>query len=121
MPRVGHFEITAEDPDRLAKFYADVFGWTSKKWDGPIDYWMISTGPQDEPGIDGGMSRREESANTVNTITVPSVDEYVEKIEQGGGTILRSKMPIPGVGWIAYFKDPDGNTFGIFEDDSSAA
>jgi hypothetical protein len=24
------------------------------------------------------------------------------------------------VGWCAYFKDPEGNVFGIFEDDTQA-
>ena len=35
MPRVIHFEIPADDPDRAAKFYGNVFGWKLDKWDGP--------------------------------------------------------------------------------------
>ena len=37
MPRVMHFEIGADQPDRAAKFYADAFGWKIQKWEGPMD------------------------------------------------------------------------------------
>ena len=121
MPRVVHFEIPADDPDKLAEFYQKAFGWTFRKWDGPMDYWLVMTGPGDQPGIDGGMGRKSDGMSAVtNTLDVPSVDEYVAKIEEAGGTITVPKMAIPGVGWMAYFKDPDGNTFGIMEDDPSA-
>jgi len=38
MPRVSHFDIPADDPQRAQKFYADVFDWKFEKWDGPMDY-----------------------------------------------------------------------------------
>jgi hypothetical protein len=31
------------------------------------------------------------------------------------------KMPVPGVGWLAYAKDPDGNIFGMMQTDASAS
>lgn len=121
MPRVVHFEIDAEKPERAIKFYEKVFGWEVEKWKGPIEYWLITTGKEDEPGIDGGLSRRTEAEpSIVNTIDVPSVDEYVKKVESNGGSIVRPKMAVPGVGWMAYFKDPEGNLFGMMEEDSSA-
>lgn len=54
MPRVVHFEVHADDPERAANFYSGVFGWELAKWEGPQDYWLITTGPDDEPGINGG-------------------------------------------------------------------
>lgn len=85
-----------------------------------MDYWLITTG-KDEPGIDGGLTKRTEGeANTVNTINVPSIDEYVEKIKENGGTIIMPKQAVPGVGWTAYFKDPEGNSFGLMEEDPIA-
>lgn len=121
MPRVVHFEIDAQKPEQLVKFYEKVFGWKIVKWEGPMDYWLITTGKEDEPGIDGGLSRRTEHApNTVNTIEVTNIDEYIKKIEHNGGTITSPKHPVPGVGWMAYFKDPEGNMFGIMELDESA-
>jgi uncharacterized protein len=120
MPRVVHFELPADDPERLVKFYEDAFGWTIEKWDGPMDYWLVMTGPDGTPGIDGGIGRRGEGeAGAINSIDVPSVDEYVGKITDAGGTVVVPKRAIPGVGWLAYCKDTEGNTFGIMEEDTS--
>ena len=121
MPRVVHFEIEADQPKRAIRFYETVFGWKIRKWEGPIEYWLITTGKEGEPGIDGGLSKRTEGTpSTVNTIDVPSVDEYAKKVESNGGTIVRPKMAVPGVGWMAYFTDPDGNMFGIMQEDPTA-
>ena len=65
MPRVTHFEVHADDPERAAKFYRDAFGWKIDKWEGPVDYWLVTTGTEDEPGIDGGLVvRTDPSAGT---------------------------------------------------------
>jgi predicted enzyme related to lactoylglutathione lyase len=48
------------------------------------------------------------------------VDEYVGKITAAGGHIVLPKMPIPGVGWLAYARDTQGNTFGIMQPDAQA-
>ena len=53
MPRVVHFEINAKKPELLAEFYEKVFGWEIEKWEGPVDYWLITTGKEDESGING--------------------------------------------------------------------
>ena len=121
MLRVTHFEISVDDPERAIKFYADAFGWEVKKWEGPMDYWLITTGPEDQPGIDGGLMKREHpGASTTNTIDVPSVDEFISKITEAGGKIVAPKQSIPGVGYFAYCQDTEGNTFGIMEEDTSA-
>lgn len=121
MPRVIHFEIPADDPERAQAFYQDVFGWQFDKWEGPFDYWLITTGPQEELGIDGGLARRTDpSTGTENTVGVESVDEALAKIEASGGKIVRPKSAIPGVGWVAYCEDTEGNLFGLMEDDPEA-
>jgi predicted enzyme related to lactoylglutathione lyase len=121
MPRVIHFDIPAADPERAIRFYTEVFAWKFDKWEGPMDYWLISTGPDGEEGIDGGMGRsRHPGECPVNTIGVPSVDEYLEKISAAGGEILQPKMAILGVGWYASCRDTEGNIFGLMEDDPSA-
>ena len=86
MPRVVHFEINADSPERAVGFYANVFGWKIEKWAGPLDYWLVMTGEQDEPGIDGGIKQRSEAQGTVNTVAVPSLDEFVQKVIGSGGT-----------------------------------
>ncbi|HKG92419.1 MAG TPA: VOC family protein [Gemmatimonadaceae bacterium] len=127
MPRVIHFEIPADDPQRASQFYGSVFGWQFQRWEGPQDYWLVSTGGNDgnggaaAPGIDGGMMRRPQpGAGTVNTIDVPSVDEYVSRIQAQGGSVAVPKMAVPGVGWLAYCTDPEGNMFGIMQTDAEA-
>jgi predicted enzyme related to lactoylglutathione lyase len=75
-----------------------------------MDYWLIMTGPEDQPGIDGGLMKREQpGAFTTNTIDVPSVDEFMSKITEAGGKIITPKC-----------QDTEGNTFGIMEEDTSA-
>jgi predicted enzyme related to lactoylglutathione lyase len=119
LPRVIHFDISAEHPEELAKFYEQVFNWKFEKWDGPMDYWLITTG-KNESGIDGGLARREKEVKTINTINVSSIDDYIEMIKLNKGVILTPKTPIPGVGWTASFQDPEGNIFSIMQDDPSA-
>jgi len=118
MPRVVHFEFTADDPERANNFYSQVFGWQIEKWNGPVDYWLIMTGPRDKPGIDGAMSRRSDFLPPTTVIVdVESVDEYVDKIIAAGGIVVAPKMAIPGVGYLAYCQDTEGNVFGIMNDD----
>lgn len=122
MPRVIHFEIPADDPERAVGFYTKVFGWKIEKWDGPTEYWLVTTGAEPEPGIDGGLGRRSEpGAGTENTIGVDSVDQAVEKVVAHGGKVLRPKSAVPGVGWLAYCEDTEGNRFGLMQDDPAAA
>jgi uncharacterized protein len=120
MPRVVHFEVSADDPERAVAFYQQVFGWEIRKWEGPEDYWLIQTGPEGTPGINGGVFRRKGPVGHVNTVDVPSIDDFAAKIEASGGTIAVPKMAIPGVGWLAYAKDTEGSIFGIMQADRSA-
>jgi len=121
MPRIVHFEIPADNPQRAMKFYADVFGWKSDKWPGPEDYWLVTTGAAGEPGINGGlMKKRDPAQPVVNTIDVPSIDDYTARVTKSGGTIVVPKQAVPGVGWLAYFKDTEGNITGLMQNDPSA-
>ena len=121
MSRVVHFEIPVDDPERATKFYTKVFGWKIKKWEGPMDYWLVTTGDKSAPGIDGAIMQRSEMASTVvNSIDVPSVDDFIKKVTKNGGKVVTPKTPIPGVGYFAYCKDTEGNMFGILQPDMSA-
>lgn len=119
MFRVVHFEISANDPEKMVAFYKNVFGWDIKKWDGPQAYWMVTTG-KDGDGVNGGIFQPGEIFNgTVNTIEVPDIDEYCEKITSNGGQIVVEKMVIQSVGYMAYCKDIEGTIFGICQFDSN--
>ncbi len=123
MNRVVHFEIHAGDPARAAKFYGDVFGWKIVKWAGPMDYWLVTTGPDGEPGINGAIVARRGAIDGtaviafVCTIEVADIDAIIAKAEAAGATVALPKGPVPGIGWLAYYKDPDGNIFGIIQND----
>ena len=121
MPRITHFDIPSDNPERTQKFYSKVFGWQFDKWDGPIEYWMVKTGENSQPGINGGMARRMPGQiGMTNTIEVPSLDEYTNKIQSNGGQVLIPKMPIPGVGHYATCMDTEGNIFGMIQMDQNA-
>jgi uncharacterized protein len=125
--RVIHFEIHASKPRELIAFYSELFGWKFTKW-GEIDYWMVETGPPDKPGIGGGLLQRPpcngQSGQWLNafacTVQIESLDTTVAKAVALGAQIALPKMPIPGVGWLAYIKDLDGNLLGLMQPDPSA-
>src|SRR5216110_3313008 len=87
MNRVTHFEIYTDHPEAVQSFYQNVFGWKFQKFEGgPIEYWLVTTGDDKEPGINGGVTRPREgqSCGTLNTIAVESLDRIMKKIEQSG-------------------------------------
>lgn len=126
MPRVVHFEIHAAQPDRAIEFYTKLFHWQFQKWDGPMPYWLIITGPDTEKGINGGMVMRRGEIDGqaviayVCTVDVPAIDSAVDNAVKLGGTVALHKMPIPGVGWLAYVKDTEGNLLGLMQNDPTA-
>jgi hypothetical protein len=122
MSKIMHFEIGADDPKRAMAFYEKVFGWKHQKYEGGnMDYWLITAGDKDEPGINGAIQPRTEMAQSViNTIMVESIDDTIKKISKNGGKILVPKMEIPKVGVMVYFQDTEGNIFGAMQPDPNA-
>lgn len=126
MARVVHFEIHAADPERAAQFYQAAFGWRATHIPA-LDYWMLATG--EGPGIDGGLLRRRgpepSEGQPVNafvcTLGVDNLDAALAGALAAGGTLAVPRMPIPGVGYVAYMKDTEGNIFGLHQEDASAA
>jgi predicted enzyme related to lactoylglutathione lyase len=122
MNRVIHFEIQADDVERARRFYQTILGWkinqVMTKEQGGMDYWMIETG--EGPGINGGLYQRSQSEDEKLylydcTIQVEDLDKTVESVKMNGGVITREKSMIPGVGWFAGAKDPEGNRFGLMQ------
>lgn len=127
MSRVVHFEIHADEPERAIQFYTRLFGWTFTKWDGPMTYWMIVTGPEGTPGINGGLLKRNHPITGhdgviayICTVQVERLDRDVELALELGGQIAMPKAAIPGVGWLAYVKDCEGNIVGLMEPEETA-
>lgn len=131
MNRVIHFEIQADDVERAAKFYREVFGWKIEKYpmEG-MEYYGVMTAEKDskEPGISGGLLKRpakrpgpEQGTNAYAcTVLVKNYDEMAKKILDSGGIEAMPKFAIPGMAWQGYFLDPEGNVFGIHQTDENA-
>lgn len=122
MARPVHFEIHADDPERAIAFYSDVFGWTVNQW-GDQQYWLVSTGPKEEPGIDGAILPRlgerpvagAPVVGMVNTVQVDDLDTALAKAVDRGGVLALDKLVIPGVGTVAYVLDSEANVVGILQ------
>jgi uncharacterized protein len=125
MRKVVHFEIPAEDLDRAKNFYGSVFGWDLQTVPMEVgEYTSVRTTDVDdqtqqptEPGaINGGMFVRDERLTSpVITIDVDGIDDALKQIESEGGSTVTPRTPIPGMGAFAYFKDPEGNVLGLWE------
>ncbi|MCX6820133.1 MAG: VOC family protein [Candidatus Adlerbacteria bacterium] len=134
MNRVVHFEIQADDMDRAQKFYEAVFGWTFKVMGEEYGgYRVISTGPgpdemakgvkMEDVGINGDLMKRNGTAPADGAcpnaytciIGVDNIDMYMERIEAAGGKPQTDKMDVPNIGQLRYYKDTEGNIFGILQ------
>ena len=127
MPRVSHFAIPADVPDRAINFYQEVFGWQFELgWEydtpqGREKYWHVITGEGVSFGINGGLTRREYPGQPISVgIEVPAVDACTDLVEKCGGKTVVGKVALPGVAWFAVCQDSEGNTFAIYQPDSSA-
>ncbi|NEU08767.1 VOC family protein [Flavihumibacter sp. R14] len=126
MKKVVHFEIPANDLERAKKFYS-IFEWQLQDWPMPDGSTYVgartvetdeTTYQPKEPGaINGGIVLRDKYSSTPSvTINVPSIDEYQEKVKTAGGSIVKSKELIEGMGYYAYVNDTEGNLLGLWED-----
>ncbi len=119
---IVHFEIPANDVEKIKAFYERVFGWNIVQAAGPIEYWVIQTVPVDpkgmllHPGVNGGMYKRQvPESKPINYYSVESITEFLEKIVKAGGKVTQPKQEVPEVGWIAAAEDPEGNAFALIE------
>jgi predicted enzyme related to lactoylglutathione lyase len=130
MNSIVHFEIHASDPEKMASFYRDVFGWDIKKWEGgSMDYWLVMTAAKDAPNaINGGLVRRQGPAPGLGapvnafvcTLQVEDIDAMMDKAVAHGAKVALPKMAIPGMAWQGYLLDPEHNIFGIHQADPDA-
>ena len=130
MNPVVHFEIPADNTDRMVDFYTKVFGWNAQKL-GPEmgNYVVVSTTETDEnrrpknPGaINGGFfGRSKDSQNITVVIAVDDIRASMKSIEESGGKIIgggnKAGEPdeIPGVGLYIAFTDTEGNRLALLQ------
>jgi uncharacterized protein len=126
MNPVVHFEMPAEDRKRMAEFYTRTFGWNIQQL-GPEmgDYMVVSTSETDakghpkQPGMIGGgfYQKTEDTLSHYPSvvIAVDDINESIEKVRSGGGTILGEPTEIPGIGMYVSFKDTEGNRVSMLQ------
>lgn len=115
-----HFEIPVDDPARASAFYGSVFSWNVAQW-GPVEYWTMTTGAPPGPGAEGALTPRAEAPEGVVVyIGVDDLRQALDRVADAGGTPVSGPDPIPGVGWMGRFRDPEGNLIGLFQDDPTA-
>ncbi|MHB8781013.1 MAG: VOC family protein [Candidatus Geothermincolia bacterium] len=115
-----HFDIPADDPEKLASFYSNVMGWRIEAPQAEYgDYRLISMPGE---GIGGGLYKRTEPQQTpLNYFDVENIEAAVQSVTDNGGTVIVEKMPVPKMGYFALCLDPDGNAFGFWLTDENAA
>jgi uncharacterized protein len=113
---VVHFEFWSKDPERISKFYSEMFGWNINAMPG-MDYRFVET--KNERGIGGGIMKPQEGGpwpgNMALYVEVDDIDAKLSQIEAAGGKVLVPKQQIPGMGWFALFEDPDARVNGLWE------
>jgi predicted enzyme related to lactoylglutathione lyase len=123
MDRVVHFEIPVDDVTRAREFYGSIFDWQLQPMD-DVGYTLLMTtavdeetsSPKDPGAINGGMmGRSDRTPHPVITIEVDSIDDSLKRIEAAGGSTVLPREDMGGMGWFAYFKDPEGNVMGLWE------
>ena len=126
MNPVVHFEMPAENKNRMVKFYSTAFGWQTQQLGLEMgEYVVVSTTESGEDGrpkmtgaINGGFYQKTDDLNTQYpslVIAVDDVNESIKKIKSGGGTVLGEPMDIPGVGKYISFIDTEGNRLSILQ------
>ena len=123
---IVHFEIPADNVERAKEFYEKTFGWQIEKFEYPGEpYWAVRTVDVDKkmmpktPGaINGGLMKRKDPRQPfMNYISVESIDKMSKKIKANMGKIIMPKQEIgKGMGWIAAFKDTEGNIVGLHQE-----
>lgn len=117
MATIEYFNITADDPLKVAGFYEELFGWETRELPGADPYFLVTTRYLNgHKG--GGTAKREpgQQAGFVNFIGVKSIHECLTKITEKGGSVIGQKQLVPGFGWLAIYMYPEENIFGIFEE-----
>jgi predicted enzyme related to lactoylglutathione lyase len=114
--KIVHIEIPAEDTQRAMKFWGDLAGWTFQAYgaEGAPEYNMF----EGEPG--GGLYPATDGEKGIKVyFETDNIDEELGRIRELGGD-AEEKMPVPNMGWFAAAKDPEGNTFSVWQSDESA-
>lgn len=119
---VVHFEVIGRDPDRLRRYYGDLFGWAfdtpspvAKEVSEADSYGFIDlmTAP-DGTGIRGGIGGgADHESHAVFYVAVSDVEATLQWAESLGGTRVMGPATSPSGLVVGHFKDPEGSLIGV--------
>jgi len=120
---IVHFEIPAKNVNKLKSFYEKLFEWKIVKMPNDfIEYWAIETVPTDNSGmltrlgVNGGMYKKQSDANIpLNYVAVENIDKALIEVVKLGGSVIMGKQEVPGVGYTASIRDPEGNPIAMIQ------
>ena len=126
MNPVVHFEMPAEDRNRMAGFYSDVFGWQTHMFGEEMgNYVTVSTTETGENGrpktpgaINGGFYPKRDDMPAQYPSIVIAVDDITDamkKVTKANGKVLGEPDDIPGVGKYVSFIDTEGNRVSLLQ------
>lgn len=112
-----HLEIPAGDTARAREFWGSLFGWEWQAFEGPSEYHMTRFSE-----TTGGAIAPAEGSERAPRVyfDVDDINAGVSRVKELGGTSVDA-MPVPGMGWFATCNDTEGNPFGLWQTDPSAA
>ncbi len=116
---VVHFEIGCKDLAKTQAFYAAVFGWEFMAY-GDCTAMIGNLGshcPKPTDGIGGHINSLGHPPHNYVTVyaQVDDIAATLANIEKLGGKTLVPQQEVPGMGWFAWFTDPEGNALGLWK------
>ena len=111
-----HFEIPANDTAKGRQFWGSLFGWQFEAFPGPFEYHM--TRISDQAGA--AITNMEPGKRGIRPyFDVDDINAGAARVKELGGE-ANDPGPVPGMGWFAVCRDPEGNEFGLWQNDPSA-
>lgn len=113
-------DLTAHDMDAAKAWYADLFGWDVEDQDtqGGPPYAMFTMRGRVVAGI-GQMSDEMKGAGVPplwnSYVNVDDADAIAKKVPELGGQIMVPAMDVMDAGRLAYFMDPEGASFAVWQ------
>ncbi|MEA2467053.1 MAG: uncharacterized protein QOJ57_1179 [Thermoleophilaceae bacterium] len=109
-------ELATPDVDAAAKFYGDLFGWTSQEFEGmPVRYLVVSVGERSNGGI-REMGNDPSPPHWLVYFGVDDIEAGLARARELGGNVMAGPIDI-GVATIGIVQDPQGAMFALYAGD----
>jgi len=111
-------ELGTQDVDGAARFYHEVFGWTTRDMGAEYGGYRIFQSGETQIGGLMAMPDTSRPSQWVPYVAADDVDATVAEAKGLGATVVAEPMDVPAVGRIAVLIDPQGAAFGLFKPSS---